>query len=117
MFTKSQQTQERADVLIMQSQDMPHRSAEHEAPSPYQYAALSQGDDMRLMVLLPGRHNDRIRIRIQHDKLDRVAFKVPRARRMSISDIQATLPDDWWVEETIDHRILFCCGKLTDPKG
>lgn len=117
LFTKSQQTQERVDVLMMRSQDMPHCDAEHEAPSPYQYAALSQGDDMRLIVLLPGRHNDRIRIRIQHDKLDRVAFRVPRARRMSISDIQATLPDDWWVEETIDHRVIFNCGKSTDQKG
>lgn len=72
---------------------------------------------MRLIVLLPGKYNDRIRIRIQHDKLDRVAFRVPRARRMSISDIQATLPDDWWAEETIDHRVIFNCSKATDPKG
>ncbi|KAI1119933.1 heterokaryon incompatibility protein-domain-containing protein [Nemania abortiva] len=72
----------------------------------YQYAPLEDPfKDIRLATVLPGGYDDDILIRIQHVTLDSET-PVPLPR-LSIQEIQSTLPKPWVAYETIEGRCLF----------
>lgn len=77
---------------------------------PYKYTPLDvSSDEIRLVTILPGKFRDPIRIEITHVPL------VPpvqggKAERLSVKEIQRTVPESWEVYETLEGRILFYDG-------
>ncbi|KAK7431767.1 hypothetical protein QQZ08_001707 [Neonectria magnoliae] len=78
---------------------------------PYKHLSLSSLDEIRLLHLLPGKHDDEIRMRISHELLKQ-PYKQAETR-LSRSEVQETLPPGWEVFETPEGRYLFCY----DPEG
>lgn len=74
----------------------------------YKYSPLT-GSSIRLVKLLPGGPEEKIRIII--DKADLVAnTSVPPEAcplRMTSEELKTTLPADWWVYETVEDDIYF----------
>ncbi|KAK4214226.1 heterokaryon incompatibility protein-domain-containing protein [Rhypophila decipiens] len=76
---------------------------------PYQYRPLNNPRrDVRFLRLLPGNPDDPIHISIFHATLgDEPKPKQQQQARMTLSEIRAKLPEDWWAGETLDGRYLF----------
>lgn len=86
----------------------------------YQYAPLTE-NDIRLVTLLPGQFDDDIEIFIEHAPLEveqsqkensyeSTVKKVVTGRdqqRLSVRELQKTVPDGWDVFETREGRIVF----------
>jgi hypothetical protein len=79
---------------------------------PYIYSQLDvKTQDIRLITLLPGNFDDAIRLSISHEP-----FVVPMERpvaKMSLEEVQKTLPDNWTAFETLEGRIYY---DYADPK-
>jgi hypothetical protein len=75
--------------------------------STYTYAKLrTEAEEIRLVRLLPGKPDEEIAFNIFHSPL------IPRERkisttRLSLKEIQKTLPKGWAVFETLEGRYLF----------
>ncbi|KAI0096631.1 heterokaryon incompatibility protein-domain-containing protein [Nemania sp. FL0031] len=77
----------------------------------YQYASLQDpSKDIRLATVLPGGYGDDIIIRIQHVTLQ--SRRPIPSLRLSIQEIQSTLPASWVAHETIEGRCLFLRTKI-----
>ncbi|KAL6705945.1 hypothetical protein ACN47E_006224 [Coniothyrium glycines] len=74
----------------------------------YEYRPLdTDSDELRLVTLHPGSHNDPIRITISH-----VPFQPPLAStstHVSWSELRASLPPQWSAGETIEGIAIFHC--------
>lgn len=73
----------------------------------YRYAELANKDDIRLIKLLPGKANDRLRMRIIHRTLSNVVQPPETSRGITLKQLRKTLPLNWWVYETLENRIFF----------
>ncbi|KAI0192103.1 heterokaryon incompatibility protein-domain-containing protein [Xylaria flabelliformis] len=75
----------------------------------YKYTSLDvTKEEIRLVKLLPGDFNDDIRIQILHQSLNELeAPPGDLPKRLSLGELQETLPDDWTVKETIEGQYLF----------
>ncbi|CAJ2505370.1 Uu.00g127640.m01.CDS01 [Anthostomella pinea] len=71
----------------------------------YEYRPLERPTDVRLVTILPGNFGDSIRIEIAHAPLDAAAREEPK--RLSIKEIQETLPKKWDAYEALEGRVLF----------
>ncbi|KAJ8132725.1 hypothetical protein O1611_g898 [Lasiodiplodia mahajangana] len=72
----------------------------------YRYAPLKDPlKDIRLATVLPGDYDDEIIIRVQHVALE--SRRSIASSRLSIHEIQRTLPVPWVAHETIEGRCLF----------
>ncbi|CAO2653288.1 Nn.00g026990.m01.CDS01 [Neocucurbitaria sp. VM-36] len=77
--------------------------------APYQYNPLNTDvGDIRLLTLLPGKPDEPICITIDHTSL---RIPDPKARpvgRMTLAELQETLPPNWAVFSTLEGRYIFC---------
>ncbi|KPM39066.1 hypothetical protein AK830_g7518 [Neonectria ditissima] len=82
---------------------------------PYKHLALSSPDEIRLLHLLPGKHDDEIRMQISH-----VLLKQPEKQaetRLSRSELQETVSPGSEVFETPEGRYLFCYDPEDDSNS
>lgn len=84
---------------------MPTTSVSSQPTPHYVYAELQSKDEIRLVTILPAKFEDEITLRIEHTALP-LPDPVP-STRMTVKEIQETLPPDWCVEEINDNRFLF----------
>lgn len=77
-------------------------------PPPYVYSKLEDPQrDIRLVTIIRGRRNDRIRLRIRHTRLRSSPDTQPE-KRWSLKDWEKSLPSSGWVvRETIEGRFIF----------
>lgn len=77
--------------------------------APYLYKKLdTKKEEIRLITLLPGKRDDNIALSLTHVALKRPTHEPGvNPNRMSKSELQKTLPDDWMVQETFERRYLF----------
>lgn len=79
----------------------------------YQYSPLNQdAEEIRLVTLFPGKFDDPIQISIHH-----ASFKIPDpsiSQRLSIKELNDSLPLGWWADRTLEDRTLFT---FTSPEG
>ncbi|KAI1741583.1 heterokaryon incompatibility protein-domain-containing protein [Xylaria scruposa] len=75
----------------------------------YKYTSLDvTKEEIRLVKLLPGDFNDDIHIQIFHQSLKELESPPgDLSKRLSIAELQETLPNDWTVKETIEGQYLF----------
>jgi hypothetical protein len=78
----------------------------------YQYEPLQDPDvDIRILTLLPGEFDDQITVQIHHVSL--LPKEMPETmKRMTIEELQETVPEGWEVFETYERRFVFA-----DPRG
>ena len=72
---------------------------------PYIYKSLTQGE-IRLLTLHPGAEGTRVRISLDNTPLPS-AKDTAQTARLSLKELQKTLPAQWTVWETLGNRILF----------
>ncbi|KAI0120886.1 HET-domain-containing protein [Hypoxylon sp. NC0597] len=73
----------------------------------YKYAPLkSPSRDIRLVTILPGEFDDPIRIEITHAQLESHS-QDNEPKRLSLKEIQKTLPEDWTAHENLEGRVIF----------
>ncbi|KAF2000856.1 HET-domain-containing protein, partial [Amniculicola lignicola CBS 123094] len=79
---------------------------DHTSERPFSYIPLHEGkSELRLVRVLPGGFNDTILVDILH-----VPFKVPKpveVYRMTLVEVQDTLPDGYEVHENLEGRYIF----------
>ncbi|KAM7206030.1 Heterokaryon incompatibility protein (HET) domain containing protein [Rhypophila sp. PSN 637] len=75
----------------------------------YQYRPLNNPRrDVRLLRLLPGNPDEPIRMSIFHITLgNEPKPKQQQQARMTLSELRAKLPEDWWADETLDGCYVF----------
>ncbi|KAI4865640.1 heterokaryon incompatibility protein-domain-containing protein [Hypoxylon rubiginosum] len=75
----------------------------------YKYTPLDvTKEDIRLVKLLPGDFDRDIHVQIIHQPFKETESPVDDfSKRLSIGELQETLPYDWTVKETIEGRYLF----------
>lgn len=74
----------------------------------YQYTPLQDASrDIRLVELLPGNHEDVIKIAIHHVSLMETDKTLKGDLRSSLEELQATLPPNWEVFRNLQGRIIF----------
>ncbi|KAI1353846.1 HET-domain-containing protein [Xylaria sp. FL0043] len=71
----------------------------------YEYSPLRSESDIRLVTILPGEFDDPIRAKITHEFL--VPPKDIESTRLSLEEIDRTLPEQWEAHETREGRIIF----------
>jgi hypothetical protein len=72
----------------------------------YEYLPLHNPfQDLRLLELLPGILGDEVRVKIHHSSLSTQETKSDG--RLSLSELEKTLPEPWNVYQTLDGRYLF----------
>ncbi|KAJ3575182.1 hypothetical protein NPX13_g4120 [Xylaria arbuscula] len=83
----------------------------------YQYAPLENPDrDIRLAIILPGKQDDDVKIRIRHAPLD--TYRAVQPRRLIGEDIQKTLPAGWKARVTMNgERCLFLRERASGAEG
>jgi len=75
---------------------------------PYKYIGLvDESHDIRLVTILPGRHDEPIYVRINHVHLSDVPDDVPIEINRDLERIRATLPQDWDVSDTWGGRLIY----------
>ncbi|KAI0429111.1 HET-domain-containing protein [Xylaria sp. FL1042] len=72
---------------------------------PYEYLPLQGESDIRLMTILPGDFDDPIRAEITHTSL--VPPEEVETTRLSVEEINRTLPKRWKAYGTREGRIIF----------
>lgn len=75
------------------------------ATSTYVYQPLNHPDDIRLLTLLPEKAEDDVTIQVEHIALTH--REVVKPVRLSLSEVQQTLPEGWKVHETLEGRYVF----------
>ncbi|RYP81660.1 hypothetical protein DL769_001892 [Monosporascus sp. CRB-8-3] len=63
-------------------------------------------NDIRLVTIPPGEFDDPIKVEITHAELVPPAHD-DKPRRLSLKEIQETLPEDWSAYETLEGRVIF----------
>ncbi|KAK0613953.1 heterokaryon incompatibility protein-domain-containing protein [Immersiella caudata] len=87
-------------------QDRPGRATTAASPElpDYAYEKL-QGHDIRLITVIPGRHDDDIHVEITHVPLPtQEDVEVPR---LTLEELRGTLPSGWNAFQTVGGRFLF----------
>lgn len=75
---------------------------------PYTYTSLRrENEEIRLLELMPGRRSDEISLRIFHTPLKIPSTQNVELKRLSLEQIQRTLPEDMYVIGNIDGRYIF----------
>lgn len=73
----------------------------------YQYTKLDRTtQEIRLVTILPGSFDGPIRLTINHTSLN-IPDDHHSSRKLSMNEIQNSLPDGWEASETVDGRFLF----------
>lgn len=78
------------------------------------YSALDgEEEEIRLLSLMPGEPGDPITLAISHAPLHQ-PDEQPDAQpaRLPLDEVRKTVPDGWWVGETLDDRYIFECESL-----
>ncbi|KAF2866072.1 heterokaryon incompatibility protein-domain-containing protein [Massariosphaeria phaeospora] len=73
---------------------------------PYQYTPL-EGNEIRLVILHPGKDNSSIQISISHTPFDRP--EPVHSSRLSLDELQKSVPEPWKVYETVEGDIIYFC--------
>jgi len=75
--------------------------------TPYKWQPIQEGNT-RLVTLLPARHDDPIKIKIESVRLEPPVTPEP-SRRLPLSELEQTLPEGWIAAEThqYQYRVLF----------
>jgi hypothetical protein len=83
---------------------------------PYSYSKLDEASqEIRLVTLLPGKSEDQISLLINHATL--LPPTDPPQRRISLEELQKTLPPKWEVLQTVEGRYLFSLEGQKDEAG
>lgn len=78
----------------------------------YEYSALEQADDIRLIKLLQGPSDDEIHIEIHHSALRVPIPHPPPPGFLTEEELRRALPKGWWVHETENNgAFIFDNGK------
>ncbi|RYP74485.1 hypothetical protein DL771_002959 [Monosporascus sp. 5C6A] len=73
----------------------------------YQYEPLDPSTNyIRLVTILPGLFDDPIEVEITHAELAPPSHD-DKPKRLSLKEIQETLPEGWRAFETLDDRVIF----------
>ena len=76
---------------------------------PYQYTKLlDPSKEIRLLNLLPGEFSDPIRFTMRNASYIPPSIEEPsNSNRISLNELQRTLPPDWHAHETLEGRYIF----------
>lgn len=81
---------------------------------PYTYTPLADPDlEIRLLIIQPGRFDETIKVTLQPAPLFGLRKKQPETQRLSVDELQASVPQGWQVFETREGRIIFDSGDGT----
>ncbi|TGO40538.1 hypothetical protein BHYA_0035g00120 [Botrytis hyacinthi] len=76
--------------------------------APYRYTELGrENDEIRILSLMPGARDDNISMRILHVPLVIPQRETGETKRLSLEQLQRTLPGDMYAMKTIDGRYIF----------
>lgn len=76
--------------------------------TPYKYTQLGrENEEIRLLSLMPGARDDDISMHIFHVPLIIPLRETNEIKRLSLEELQKTLPDDVYSMKTIDGRYIF----------
>ncbi|KAK5626328.1 hypothetical protein RRF57_002043 [Xylaria bambusicola] len=82
----------------------------------YEYLPLQNPDrDIRLAILLPGKEDDEIKLRIRHAPLD--TLRAAQPRKLVVEEIQDTLPAGWKAHLTLDRERCLFLRERADGEG
>ncbi|RDL38024.1 uncharacterized protein BP5553_05457 [Venustampulla echinocandica] len=88
----------------------------HPRLTPYKYSALTPSTkEIRILTLLPGYTDAPIRVTLAHTPL--VPPEKRRSKRMSLADLERTLPSGWTVEENVEGHMCFVNETPGDSRG
>lgn len=77
----------------------------------YQYTPLDPSSaELRLVTILPGEFDDPLRVQITHATQVRPTPR-KKPKRLSLGELQKTLPTGWLVYETSEGRVIFYNGE------
>lgn len=78
-----------------------------DGPPTYSYQHLDESkNEIRLVTILPGNHDDPLEITVQHVSLNPLPLQLPPTT-LSLSQLEETLPPGWNVYQTPEGRMLF----------
>ncbi|TGO11852.1 hypothetical protein BTUL_0100g00310 [Botrytis tulipae] len=76
--------------------------------APYKYTQLGrENEEIRLLSLMPGARDDDIFMHIFHVPLIIPILETSEIKRLSLEELQRTLPDNMYAMKTIDGRYIF----------
>ena len=69
----------------------------------------AEAQEIRLLVLQPGSFEEDINFCIEHKSLTPLPNDPARSRRLTVEELQKTLPANWIVKECLNRKYLFGC--------
>jgi hypothetical protein len=85
--------------------------------APYKYRPLdSSKKEIRILHLLPGNHDDAIRLSMSNIQLQPPTIDPPPLDAKQMKELRASLPPFWEAHQTLEGRTIFYCKEEEEKK-